>query len=152
MPGIDSYSLDNYGLDGSSVNLDEFKNYRTGTVTSSTGTVSFLDYNNITTSARSVLVDNLPFRPRLVVLTREALGTREVSTYSFNINRAVETPSGTNFNFCVYASNISGAQVEFIKVFEFTGSGSNTNGFVNDTSFRLPVIGSAVSYRWEMFG
>lgn len=128
------------------------KKYATGLITSPTAAIQFPNFNDINYGAYPLLVTGLTFRPTVVVVTRQVLGTRDVSTYTFAFNNGSPNESGTTFNYCSVLNTAQGNILEFLKINEYTGTGSNARGYMNDTSFRLPVTVAGVSYRWEAFG
>ncbi|WP_413373279.1 hypothetical protein [Paenibacillus taichungensis] len=128
------------------------KKYATGLITSPATSIQFTSYNDISYGAYPLLVTGLTFRPTVVVVTRQVLGTRDVSTYTFAFNNAAPNASGTTFNYCSILNTTQSNIIEFIKINEYTGAGSNARGYMNDTSFCLPVTTGNVLYRWEAFG
>lgn len=76
------------------------KKYATGLITSPTAAIQFPNFNDINYGAYPLLVTGLTFRPTVVVITRQALGTRDVSTYTFAFNNGSPNESGTTFNYC----------------------------------------------------
>jgi hypothetical protein len=135
MPGIDNYSLDNYGLDGFDKNAD-LELIASGSATNDTSIVSTNRFEDDTSYG------NLPFLrvdynfghilPNLILVTI-GNGTRAVFI------RGLKNVRGNSF------------------VLFFTGNGlvelsANGGGnYVNSTGFRLAVSTSNTAYNWKAY-
>lgn len=164
MPGIDSYSLDNYGLDGPVVDPEVFKRFATGEVIPSSSAIQF-SHNYGARNSNHITVSGLGFRPNRIIVTptdasASNYGMRQ-SIYNYDSRKSAPVAnSGTSgqnynlyedFNQTVSSVNEGGYLYYCYWVYEVTGTLTTTNqAYINDGGFRLPVNWST-SVTWEAF-
>lgn len=125
-----------FGVEGT---LSEGVTYATGTVTSSSSSMTFQNTIGTFTSA-FITVTGLGFRPNRIIV-------RSLWVYDQTSVNGVPTPTGTNYNY--FQGPFSGLVTTL--VYEFTGSGTGTGAYVNDSGFLLPMNSTSVVTKWEAF-
>ncbi|CAM4469104.1 hypothetical protein [Paenibacillus xylanexedens] len=154
MPGIDSYSMDNYGLDG--FDRSESKPFITGVaISSSQFTMDIVDRggNTITSKRSFIQITGLPFRPKKVIL-RNPSSQGILLTYDANSRNAVPNASGTNFNLVYDLNDSSTSSTGVWRVFEYSNDTViTTSPNITEHGFCLPTNGAvSTSWVWEAYG
>lgn len=106
--------------------------FASGTATSSSGTLTFVDSGTNPHVNNYVTVSGLTFTPKFIFLINASSGTDFVIYDSYEIF--------TNTNGSIYSKYIG-------VYFQLTGSAS-----VTSTGFQLPVGAASASYKWRAWG
>ena len=127
MPGIDSYSLDNYGLDGPGNGLK----YASGLLTNDNNLMTFYNSSGGSNTYASLTVP-LDFLPDVVILRRSA-----DATPAFQTN--VDTKNPMSGGYTIFHM--------FTTEFRLDGTAAS----ITKNGFRLPVYAGNTEYFWQAF-
>ncbi|WP_405131911.1 hypothetical protein MHB43_10410 [Paenibacillus sp. FSL H8-0317] len=150
MPGIDSYSLDNYGLDGPSF---VYPDYATGSFTAGSNFQDFTMDDGFPLNFRGFIVTGLSFRPKKIVVRNT---NKQLAFLAYDSATASGVPNadGTSFSLALYGLVYSGRDFRMMRIREYSGNPmANTYGYVTPSSFNLPCPGLNTDVMiWEAFG
>lgn len=125
--------------------------YATGSANASSAYRTFRHVNG-TISNKYIEVTGLGFRPNRILLMRNdgTTYTYNFVTYSKRTRNAEPSATATNYNYAMYSD---GSATTGYYVYEMSGSAvSADSGYVNDSSFLLPLPVGVSPYIWEAFG
>lgn len=126
--------------------------YATGTTTSSSSSMDF-QVNNVGSISKFpyILVSGLGFRPNRIIIRRGSSYPGEISAYDYDTRSSPPSSNATNYNFHSLTAT-SGSSGYVVWTYEMSGSNTNgTGAYVNDSSFRLPVVSSNTVFTWEAY-
>jgi hypothetical protein len=126
MPGIDNYSLDNYGLDGPGG-----AKYASGEVSSSTMRENFINNGGAEELSYFVVVGGFGFVPDVILLKSKSANNFYNQTY-------IDTKLPKQSGFTIFPSGI--------KLFYLTGI-----AYINENGFKIPVGLSGSTFEWQAF-
>lgn len=145
MPGIDSYTLDNYGLDGPVGGVM----YAKGTFVPGNA-VAGLDSSGTSRGIFSrVIVSGLSFRPNRVIL-RVVYNEAGATIYTTTSMNQPPSSTGSNWNIAYGTSGNNGSTYN-MRTYELVGTATNSTYYVNDNGFSIPVNASGIQVEWEAF-
>lgn len=149
MPGIDNYSLDNYGLDGPPDTIQR----ATGTVTS-TSTTYLFEQTEGNYDAPAVFVSGLSFRPNVIIVRTTVTFLRLTHYDRASNGNQQPTANGSFYNYAYTTGySVSGRGQGFVRIYLFnTQAGaiaSGKPGYISNSGFGLPVKDTNVLYEWE---